>query len=295
MKTLVRNAAICAVALVIVALSSIAFAQQPRLPEEEWYGDTKRALIKHYVGKTVRARLPIPATRRGLELRDGAFQRAATPIAAPPIAQPGDELVIKSFKVTDHSIELVFNQTGAPPERARWNLLATRKEPRLKLHFSRELTGKDLTIESINRWLAAAVDVNQLAPGAATTVAEIAPVAERPVHNTPAAPVSASVEFASKTITPDESQDLPALPVVSELPALGANIGELVIECADPQARIYINESYSGMAPRTVRLRAGVHMVSVLRDGKPLWEQRLFVPGGKASLLRVGTNEAVKR
>lgn len=295
MKMLVRNTALGAVALAAVVLTSIAFAQEPRLPEEEWYGDVKRALIKHYVGKTVRARLPIPATRRGLELRDSAVQHSAVPTNTPLAAQPGDELTIKSFKVTDRSIELAFDKTDAPPERAAWNPFAAFRQPRLKLRFSRELTGKDLTVENINRWLVTVVDVSQLASPPATTVTEVAPVAERATNSAPIAPASVTTATVSQAAAPAESSSLPTLPVISELPALGANVGELVIESSDRQARIYIDEAYSGLAPRTVRLRAGLHTVSVLRDGKPLWEQRLFIPAGKASVLRVEASEAVKR
>lgn len=290
MKILARNAAGLTAALAIAVLAATAFAQQRRLPEEEWYGETKRALVSHYTGKTVRARLPIPATRRGLEMMDGELRRPATQEPLSLAAQPGDELTIQSFKVTDHGIELSFNKTGAQPARSSWNPFATRKQPRLKLRFARELTSKDLTVENINRWLATAIDVNALAPASATLTAEVAPVAVARANNTPAA-----IEPIRQVAWLNESQSLPALPVTGELPALGADVGELTIEAADGQARIYIDDAYSGWAPRTVRLRAGVHTVSVMRDGQPIAEQRLFIPGGKASVLRVATSEAVKR
>lgn len=281
MKTLARNAAGLA-ALIMVALTATTFAQQARLPEEDWYGEVKRVLRGHYVGKSVRARLAIPATRRGLEILDGEMRTSATQASSSGAAQPGEELIIRNLKVTDHSLELVFNKTLAPPARS-WNPFATRKQPRLKLRFARELTGKDLTVENINRWLAAAVDVNALAPASATLTAEVAPTSEKPAANTTAA---APHEPLPQAVWINESQNLPAL---------GAEVGELTIEAAEGQARIYIDDAYSGFAPRTVRLRAGLHTVSVLRAGQPILEQRLFVAGGKAFVLRVGTSEAVKR
>lgn len=281
MKTLARNAAGLA-ALITVALVATALAQQARLPEEDWYGEAKKALRSHYVGKTVRARLAIPATRRGLEILDGEMRAAATQEPSSGAAQAGEELTIESFKVTDHSLELAFNRTLAQPTRS-WNPFATRKQPRLKLRFARELTSKDLTVENINHWLAAAIDVNALAPAPATLKAEVALVAEKPALNTnvatPATPLPEAVWL-------NESQSVPAL---------GAEVGELTIEAADGQTRIYIDDAYSGFAPRTIRLRAGLHTISVLRPGQPIAEQRLFVTGGKASILRLNASESVKR
>jgi hypothetical protein len=280
MKTLARNAASLA-ALILIVLAVTTFAQQARLPEEDWYGETKKALRSHYLGKSVRARLAIPATGRGLELLDGERRGATTQESSSGTAQPGEELIIQNFKVTNQGVELTFNRTIAPPARS-WNPFGVRKQPRLRLRFARELTSKDLTIENINRWLATAIDVNALTPTAATLTADVAPVAEKPAPDT-AAPVSVSVPEA---VWVNESPNAPAL---------SAEVGELTIEADGGQARIYIDDAYSGLAPRTVRLRAGLHTVSVLRPGQPIIEQRLLIAGGKAATLRVGTSEAVKR
>ena len=64
-------------ALLILLLAAPASAQDKKLVDEDWYGDVKKALADHYTGKTVRLKLPIPATRRGPEMIDGLAQSEA--------------------------------------------------------------------------------------------------------------------------------------------------------------------------------------------------------------------------
>ena len=117
-------------------------------------------MADHYTGKTIKLRMAIPATRRGLEMADGTVESQTATESSPPLAQPGDELTIKSFKIRDTSIELLLNKTGQPRKN---RFFSWPKQPRINLHFSRELSAKDMNIESINRWLAAAV-TNSIAP-----------------------------------------------------------------------------------------------------------------------------------
>ncbi len=273
-------------ALVILSLAVSVSAQGKKLVEEEWYGDVKKILTDHYTGKIVRLKLPIPATRRGLEVLDGAVQTEASKEAPQFAAQIGEELTIKSFKVSDSSVEVLLGKTEPPRKSKVPNPFAGWKQPRINLRFSHELSTKDLTIENLNRHLAAAVDV--------ATLAQIAPaIAESSSSSTQAAtapaPSNQKAEAQAGQVAEPKSaeQTLPAPAVVADLPSVGPDIGELTIECSVREARVYIDGSYSGVAPRTLRLRAGVHTILIVADGYASWEQRLLVPGAKISAIRV--------
>lgn len=261
-------------ALVILLLAVPASAQNEKLVDEDWYGDVKKALADHYIGKTVRLKLPIPATRRGLELIDGSAQTEASRLVPPMSAQIGDELTIKSFKVGVSNVEVLLGKNEPPPKKKFPNPFAARTESRINLRFSHELSSKDLTIENLNRYLGQAVDVTALS----------SPVAQN--NSTPGAALSHQTE-THPTENPELAGSQPALKTVADLPAVGPEVGELTIECSVRGARIYIDGSYSGAAPRSLRLRSGFHNVLVVSDLYKTWEQRLHIPGAKISLLRV--------
>ncbi|MDX2029908.1 MAG: PEGA domain-containing protein [Blastocatellia bacterium] len=262
----------------ITLLAGAASAQDRTLPEEDWYGDVKRVLMNHYTGKIVRTRLPIPATRRGLELVDGSVKTLADKTPVETAAQMGEELTIKSFRVTDNNIEVLFAKSEPPPKKKVPNPFSAWKQPRINLRFSRELAAKDLTIENINRMLASAVEVAALVPATPDPAAQTAIVQSA----TPPAPQSA----ASRREEAANTENIPTPQIVSDLPTVGTGVGELTIESSTKQARVYIDGAFSGPAPRTVRLRAGVHTILVVSDGYASWEQRLFIPGAKLSLVR---------
>ncbi|QQS45794.1 MAG: PEGA domain-containing protein [Acidobacteriota bacterium] len=246
--------------LLISFCSMPALAQQRTLPEEDWYGDIKRALAVHYVGKKVRVTLPIPATRNGVEVLDGAVLRPADARTPEYIAQPGDELIIKSMRVTENEIEVVMGRDEPPPKRRFPNPFAIQKVPRISLRYSHELNTRDLTIENINRHLALVVDVSALVP------------------RTPAE-TTASVEEAEPG-----AAGSPGVTIVGALP--DASICELTIESVPGDARVYIDGSFSGNSPRTLRLGAGEHVILIVLDGYGSWERKLILPGGKAAVLR---------
>jgi hypothetical protein len=268
----------------ILLFTVVSSAQDRTLPVDDFYGDIKTILTSHYTGKIVRAKMMIPATRRGLEIVDGILQNSSGPTPPPVAAQPGDELVIKSFKVSDADIDFVFDKTDAPPKKKIPNPFSINKPPRINLRFSRELTTKDLTIESINRLLSSAIDVGSLAP----------PIAEKGAVPAQASISSTPQETAAKVEEHAAEQSLPSPNIVGDVPSLSPNIGELTIESLALPARVYIDGSYSGPAPRTVRLRAGVHIILVVSDGYAPWEQKLFIPGGKASVVRAELSRAMK-
>ncbi len=85
-------------ALTALALAVAVSAQTRKLIDEDWYGDVKKVLTDHYTGKTVRLKLPIPATRRGLEMVDGQVRTEASKTITQFSAQIGDELKIKSCR-----------------------------------------------------------------------------------------------------------------------------------------------------------------------------------------------------
>jgi hypothetical protein len=168
----------------------------------------------------------------------------------------------------------LLNKTGPQPKSRFFN---RPRQPRISLHFSYELNTKDMSIENINRWLAPAIDVSPLA----------LPIAEQ-MPNTTQASITATPEpVAVKMAWTNNGQSLPVATVTGDLPNLGPNIGELTVTGSTGQARIYIDNAYSGFAPRTVRLRAGVHSILVIANGYAAWEQRLMIPGGKASIVKV--------
>lgn len=249
--------------------------QKNNLAYEDWYGDTKKILADHYTGKSVKLKMAIPATRRGLEMFDGSFESGAEATSAESLAQPGDDVTIKSFKLRDHDIELLL--LGKTAEKRKGWLFKRAKTPRISIRFSRELTAKDMNIETINRWLSATMDVTPLMSAGAenlNTQASVAPPAEP----------------APKTVTAKASmenqQALPTSLITGDLAQADPGFAELTIECPGKYARVYIDDAYSGFAPRTIRLRTGVHSILVMADGYAAWEQKLFIPGGKASVVK---------
>ncbi|MFN0108426.1 MAG: PEGA domain-containing protein [Blastocatellia bacterium] len=264
-----KRMAIFIAALCLMLMTLAVFGQERRLNYDDWYGDVKKTLADHYTGKIVKLRMAIPATRRGLELVDGSFGNGAA--TSETLAQSGDDLTIKSFIVRDHDIELLLNKNGEKPK--GWFFP---KKPRIKLRFSRELVAKDLTIETINRWLSETMDVTSLTPAGAdpATQASVAPLAD-PVAK------PAMTKAATGNVI-----GLPTPTTLNDLPQAVPGIAELTIECPGKHARVYIDDTYSGFAPRTIKLRAGVHSILVMADGYAAWEQKLFIPERKASIVK---------
>lgn len=277
-------------ALIISLIAVPAFAQRAKLVDEYWYGDVKKALSDHYTGKTVRLKLPIPATRRGLEMVDGQVQRGATKEAPQFSAQIGDELTIKYFRVSDNSVEVLLDKLDQeePPRKSRFPNLFGPKQPRISLRFSHELSYKDLTVENLNRLLSPAVDVTTLAMTLPPPNANSTAKSEAPSQQPEPQPIQQSVQKSDgqKAEAAQAELNLPTPDIVADLPVVGPNVGELTIECSVRGARIYIDGSYSGVAPRTLRLRAGFHTILVLSAGYESWERRLYIPGAKISVAR---------
>ena len=284
MKKLTFATAIMVAALCLTLASLSAFGQaggqERRLTYDDWYGDVKKVLSDHYTGKTVKLKLAIPATRRGLEMIDGSFARGIEDASGSnALVRAGDEVTIKSFKVRDNDIELLLNK---PAEKSKGWFFP--KKPRISIRFSYELGAKDLTIENINRWLSPTMDIAALAPAGAETAPTQASIALSVVAAPPSAESGPKAPAAK--ISMENPLELPTSSVVGDLSSGDKNVAELTVECQTRRARIYIDDAYSGFAPRTIRLRAGAHSIQVMADGHPTWEQKLFIPGGKASLVK---------
>ena len=272
---------VAAIGLAFASLSAFGQAgdQERRLTYEDWYGDVKKVLADHYTGKTVKLKLAIPATRRGLEMIDGSFVRGAAETTGQTLAQAGDEVTIKSFKVSDNDIELLLNKTA---EKTKGWFFP--KKPRINIRFSHELGAKELTIENINRWLAVTMDVATLTPAGSEPNAAQAAIAMSVLPAT--GPAESNPKSSVTKASAENALALPMPAAVGDLAPGNENVAELTVESQSARSRVYIDDAYSGQAPRTMRLRAGVHTILVMADGHSAWEQKLFIPGGKASIVK---------
>src|SRR6185436_1581711 len=86
--------------------TGILSAQFQPVPVAKLDDNLKNIVIAHYTGKQVKLRLPIPATKQGLEIVDGLPR--LEPNKTPPsiAAQLGDDLTIKRFVIGANRIEV---------------------------------------------------------------------------------------------------------------------------------------------------------------------------------------------
>jgi hypothetical protein len=277
--------AVLALYLLTVTLA----AHTAQLSERELHSYLKTLLSEYYAGKLVYAKVAIPDTERGLQIVDGKLEETAN-VSQAVAAQPGDALLIKQLKFKSKSIEVELDGERAGAEatpdpsggqRALTKSAKPRYAPRIHLRFARDLTTRDLNIQSINRLLALAVDVKMLIPKEA----------EPPAATQPALPP----ERPNAALLAEQAanaQGIPTASVTGELAEAEADIGELTIECSVGAARVYIDGAYSGATPRTIKLLAGVYSILLVREGYALWEQKFFIPGGKASRVRTELKRA---
>lgn len=270
--------------------------------EKQINSDLKLLLNDYYAGKPVRAKVVIPANERGLEVLDGQLKIYPVPELTAAV-QPGEMVLIKELRFKNKEIEVRFDgerlteAVNTPPPVAVPGLapvgphgsdatvgpppaaLAPRTpkaakplpDPRVVLRFSRDIETRDLNLQSINRLLSPAIDITTLTPNAAL-------VAKDP----PPARLTAA-EQSQQTAT---TQGIPIAPVTGELIGAPVSVGELVIECTVGGARLYIDGTFSGAAPRTVQLLMGVHTVLVVAPGQTQFEQKFFLPAGKIATIK---------
>lgn len=285
-------------------------SKRPVASEKQINSDLKLLLNDYYTGKPVRAKIVIPANERGIEVLDGQLKIYPLPEVTAAV-QPGELVLIKELRFKNKEIEVRFEAerlqettttapplaipglapvgphgsdatVGPPPAALVAKSMAKPSkplpDPRVVLRFSREIETRDLNLQSINRLLSPAVEVMMLAPTPS-------PVA---TTTTTTAPRSTASERAQQTAT---GQGIPIAPVTGDLVGATAGVGELIIECSVPGARLYIDGTFSGTAPRTVQLMMGVHTVLVVASGQRQFEQKFFLPAGKVSTLKAEFNQ----
>jgi hypothetical protein len=251
----------------------------------------RRAILTdYYVGRLVRARLPFPATRRGLEIVDGEIRESTASASQAMAAQPGSQMIIAQVKFKSRSIHLEFSETKSAaavessksPEAAEKFTTPSGAEavPRLSLKFSRELTLQDLNVQTINRLLSSVLDLSEL-----LTRDESGEMPDNPAEKSLRKLNTAAVRLAAEERRATQ-RGIPSAKVISDLMDAETETSELTIECSATQARLYLDGAFSGYAPRTVRLRAGVHAILLISQGYTQWEQSFFIPSGKATLVR---------
>jgi PEGA domain len=270
--------------------------------EKQINSDLKLLLNDYYAGKPVRAKVVIPANERGLEVLDGQLKIYPVPELTAAV-QPGEMVLIKELRFKNKEIEVRFdgerlteaNNTptpvavpglapvgphgsdatvGPPPAALAPRTPKAAKplpDPRVVLRFSRDIETRDLNLQSINRLLSPAIDITTLTPNAAL-------VAKDP----PPARLTAAEQLQQTATT----QGIPIAPVTGELIGAHVSVGELVIECTVAGARLYIDGTFSGAAPRTVQLLMGVHTVLVVAPGQNQFEQKFFLPAGKIATIK---------
>jgi hypothetical protein len=275
--------------------------------ERQLNSDLKVLLNDYYSGKPVRAKVVIPANERGIEVVDGLLKvHPLTELTA--AVQPGELVLIKELRFKNKEIEVRFDgeylkepvhtapppgvpgltpvgphgsdATVGPPPAALVakapKSVKSLPDPRVILRFSRDIETRDLNLQSINRLLSPAVDVTTLAP---------TPV---PEGTTTTAARPRAFERAQQTAA---EQGIPVAPITGNLVGAAPNIGELVIECSIAGARLYIDGTYSGTAPRTVQLLMGVHTVLIVAPGQQQFEQKFFLPPGKVAVIKADFNQ----
>ena len=277
--------------LITLSIPSISLAQTERprtVTDKNIDADLKSLLNDYYSGKPVRSKVVIPANEQGLEILDG--QLKARPLANLQAAvQPGEMVLIRELRFKNKVIEVHFNndsrnedleplsiqtvgafgsEASARPSVAATKLAERKKalpDPRLMLRFSREIGTQDLNLQSINRLLSSAIDVTNLNPNNAIKIPE-------PPAPTPApTPLPAGISAAE---------------ITGDLANGRTGIGEVTIECNVPGARLYLDDAYSGTAPRTVQIIGGIHTVSIVAPGYESFEKKYFLTSGKISIIK---------
>ncbi|HWQ35616.1 MAG TPA: hypothetical protein VNQ79_22405 [Blastocatellia bacterium] len=242
----------------------------------------KSLLTEYYTGKIVRAKVAIPGDRKGLEIVDGLIRNTA--VSGRTAAEPGDPLLIAQIRFRSRRIEVEFDgksgDTSSWPGKGFTGRSARNSPPRILLQFTREITTRDLNIRTINNLLASAVDVSSLIPKNPRQPAD--PASGDESRKRPDA-AQATLMLAERRA---RAEGIPIAEVTVEGTVTEPGIGEVTIECPAAQARLYIDDAFSGHTPRTIRLRAGVHKILVLCERQASWEKQFFIPAGSSSVIR---------
>ena len=273
---------------VILLLATLLTAQDKPLSGKKLDEYLKALLTEYYTGKSVHAKVAIPTNGRGLQITDGRPETAST--GAPSAAPPGTTLVIRQLRFKNKNIEVQFDTSSSGEAssssgdlRYLTKTVGVHAVARINLRFSRSITSQDLTVPNINRLLSAAVDITALIPKAT-----------EPPATADTTPRRSRLDAAMLAERAARAQGIPFATVVSDLVGSGTECGEVTIECSATRARLYIDGGYSGFTPRTIKLLTGVHTILIVNEGDAMWEQKFFIPGGKASVVRAELKAAQK-
>lgn len=283
--------AVYSVVLLFVLLTTAAPSHPPDQDNDSYL---KILLQDYYTGKIVRAKVAIPTGKRGLEIIDGQIN-AASPANSELAVQPGDPLLITRFQVRSKDIEIEFSSNEESSAGAtipgKGFAGKTRRQPtsRLRLQFSREITTRDLNIQTINRLLAAAVDVSALTPKAAAP-APVGVASEPRRRRSEAAQLALALSARRAS-----AEGIPTAPTAAEDAVREPGIAEIAIVSPIRPARVYLDGAFSGQLPRTLRIRAGVHTILVISQGYAPWEKKYFIPAGKLSAVSADLQPATSR
>lgn len=315
-KHILRHLFLIGVSLIVTVAgqtpSEQAEKKRSAASEKQINSDLKLLLNDYYAGKPVRAKVVIPATERGIEVLDGQLKIYPLPELTAAV-QPGELVLIKELRFKNKEIEVRFDgerlkeavtavpppvlsglapvgphgsdaTVGPPPAALVAKTPKATKilpDPRVVLRFSRDIETRDLNLQSINRLLSSAVDVTALLPIPSLSSKEKEGAHVRSTANTQAQQTAAE-------------QGIPIAPVTGDLVGATMGVGELVIECSVAGARLYIDGTFSGTAPRTVQLLMGVHTILVVASGQNQFEQKFFLPAGKISTIKADLNPSKK-
>jgi hypothetical protein len=314
-------------------LAATPAAQSPQtlpaaLARQDWTKideELKGLLSEYYVGKPVRAKVVIPATRRGLEIVDGELR--AAPVGDPRGgAQPGDLLLITRISFKSKTIEVYFNGSDEEGEPEPVKTQAT-APPLLAPVGS---FGSEAT-EALRK--GGTVLAPTAPPPAAARLAQPPARSPKRAPNSPSEP-RITLRFSREINTRDlnlqsinrllapaldvtglipketapravaettpaprpdaamlaeraaNAQGIPTAQLTGSIVTAQPNVCELQVESSVEGARLYIDGAFSGATPRTVRLLMGVHTVLIAAPGYEAWEQRFFAPPGKAAVIR---------
>ncbi|MFN0123122.1 MAG: hypothetical protein ACKV2V_21690, partial [Blastocatellia bacterium] len=269
----------------LVALSTLIFFILPFPCHAQATDKYLRDLLnEYYTGRVIRLKVPIPANGKGLVIEDGAISNVVSgETGAKVAAQAGDPLLISHLRFERRKIEIELSDgdEDSPARRGRrflfWRI-GKQAPPRLSLRFSHAVTIGDLNIQTINQLLSPALDVSGLAPVETVMPAPAAPAAPR---RNRAEMVLLLAERRAR------AEGVPTAQVREDRVFPDAMTGEVTIECAGClAARLYVDGAFSGPAPRTIRVLAGIHTFQLEMETGPAWRQRYFVPAGKTSLIR---------
>lgn len=117
-----------------------------------------------------------------------------------------------------------------------------------------------------------------------------AAIKPEPVVESKTVKLKASAPTGAAAAPAPEAESSPEISLEPPDRSLGQNIG-LVTLNSYTRARIYIDGQYSGMTPRTVRLLAGEHTITMIADGYEEWTKTIRLNGRQQMGLMASLNK----